>query len=185
MQDFGGPGRLPPRETAARPGLFLVVQNANAYEEGLPDSFLDPGSATLERAAQQPRTIRDAAMSDDAPGMERRSTGPGTKAALAPIAGSLQRALLDAPWKPRRSWSISYDYRTNLAHYPAWQVTSANQPPTLVVWGEHDVIFPASARHPSAGHQEHRLQPVRCRARRFEDHADKIAAHIRRSAANL
>ena len=35
-----------------------------------------------------------------------------------------------------------YDYRTNVAAYPAWQAwLRRHQPPTLVVWGRYDSSF--------------------------------------------
>src|SRR5262245_947742 len=45
MQDFGGPVGF--RLASKRPEKvsFLIVQNANAYEEGLPDSFWAPARA--------------------------------------------------------------------------------------------------------------------------------------------
>jgi pimeloyl-ACP methyl ester carboxylesterase len=37
---------------------------------------------------------------------------------------------------------LLYDYRTNVASYPAWQAwLRAHQPPTLVVWGRNDPSF--------------------------------------------
>ena len=57
MQDFGGPvgfrlaSRLPDQVS------FLVVQNANAYEEGLPDSFWAPLRALWKRPlCRKPRS---------------------------------------------------------------------------------------------------------------------------------
>ena len=39
---------------------------------------------------------------------------------------------------------LLYDYRTNVASYPKWQAwLHDHQPPTLVVWGEHDPSFVA------------------------------------------
>ena len=41
--------------------------------------------------------------------------------------------------------ALLYDYRTNVAAYPAWQAwLRAHQPPTLVVWGRNDPSFIAA-----------------------------------------
>ena len=41
------------------------------------------------------------------------------------------------------------DYGTNPGLYPAVQEwLRTNQPPTLIVWGANDVIFPAEGAHP-------------------------------------
>lgn len=42
-----------------------------------------------------------------------------------------------------------YDYRTNVPLYPEWQAYFRKyQPPTLIVWGINDHIFPADGAHP-------------------------------------
>ena len=44
---------------------------------------------------------------------------------------------------------LFYDYRTNVPLYPKWQAKFRQyQPPTLIVWGKNDVIFPAEGAHP-------------------------------------
>ncbi len=44
---------------------------------------------------------------------------------------------------------IFYDYRTNLPLYPAVQAYFRKHlPPTLIVWGKNDTIFPADGAHP-------------------------------------
>ena len=42
-----------------------------------------------------------------------------------------------------------YDYGTNPALYPQWQAyLREHQPPTLIVWGKNDQIFPADGAYP-------------------------------------
>ena len=42
---------------------------------------------------------------------------------------------------------LFYDYRTNLPLYPAVQAYFRDhRPPTLIVWGKNDKIFPAEGR---------------------------------------
>ncbi|MGH8411456.1 MAG: alpha/beta fold hydrolase, partial [Pseudomonas sp.] len=97
MQDFGGPVGF--RLASRRPDRvsFLVVQNANAYEEGLPDDFWglaralwkDPSPANYAR-------IREAAMSDDALAWNY-THGVKDPARIDPDSWLLQRALLARP----------------------------------------------------------------------------------------
>jgi pimeloyl-ACP methyl ester carboxylesterase len=149
MQDFGGPvgfrlaSRHPERVS------FLVVQNANAYEEGLPDDFWglarelwrDPSPANYAR-------IREAAMSDAA--LEWNYIhGVKDAARVNPDSWLLQRALLARPGNKDAMAALLHDYGRNLSHYPAWQAYfRQHQPPTLVVWGANDVIFPPSGAYP-------------------------------------
>jgi len=45
--------------------------------------------------------------------------------------------------------ALFYDYRTNVVLYPEWQAyLRAYQPPTLIVWGKNDHIFPAEGAYP-------------------------------------
>jgi pimeloyl-ACP methyl ester carboxylesterase len=45
--------------------------------------------------------------------------------------------------------AMFYDYRTNVPLYPSWQeYFRTYQPPTLIVWGKNDYIFPAEGAYP-------------------------------------
>ena len=149
LQDFGGPvgfrvaSRRPERVT------FLVVQNANAYDEGLPDSFWGPirefwRDPTPERRA----VIAKAGMSDEALEWNYRH-GTADPTAISPDSWILQSALLNRPGNQDAMLDLIYDYRTNPPLYPQWQqYFRTHQPPTLIVWGRNDEIFPESGAHP-------------------------------------
>ncbi|HZE51193.1 MAG TPA: alpha/beta hydrolase [Jatrophihabitantaceae bacterium] len=187
LQDFGGPvgfrlaSRRPERVT------FLVVQNANAYEEGLPDSFWgavrelwnDPSAANRARIAQ-------AAMSAEA--LEWNYThGVRDPARINPDSWLLQETLLARPGNQDAMVDLLYDYRTNPPLYPRWQeYFRAHQPPTLVVWGQNDMIFPESGALPFKNDLRHLdLNLLDTGHFALEDHSEEIAAHIKRFAAAL
>jgi pimeloyl-ACP methyl ester carboxylesterase len=144
MQDFGGPvgfrlaSRDPDKVSA------LIIQNANAYEEGLPDNFWalartlwkTPSPANFAK-------LREAAISDSA--LEWNYTmGVKDPARISPDSWILQRALVNRSGNKDIMLALLYDYRTNLGLYAKWHdYFRKYQPPTLIVWGEHDVIFPA------------------------------------------
>ena len=47
------------------------------------------------------------------------------------------------------SFSFSIDYSSNPPLYPQWQAYFRKyQPPTLIVWGGNDEIFPAAGAYP-------------------------------------
>ena len=145
MQDFGGPVGF--RVASRRPEKVssLIVQNANAYEEGLPDSFWapvrtlwqDPSPANFAK-------IREAAVSDSA--LEWNYThGVQDLERINPDSWVLQRALVNRPGNKDIMLALLYDYRTNLGHYVRWhEYFRKHQPPMLIVWGKNDIIFPAS-----------------------------------------
>jgi pimeloyl-ACP methyl ester carboxylesterase len=182
MQDFGGPVGFRLASKHPQRVSFLVVQNANAYDEGLPDSFwaplrqlwADPSPANLAR-------IRAAGMSDDA--LQWNYThGARDESLINPDSWVLQRALLERQGNKDIMLSLLRDYGSNPPHYAQWQsYFRQHQPPTLVVWGKDDVIFPAAGAHPYK-RDLNKLDFHLLDAGHFalEDHGDVIAAHIRR-----
>src|SRR6516225_4796986 len=59
------------------------------------------------------------------------------------------QALLDRPGNAEIQMDLFYDYRTNLPLYPQVQAYfRKHQPPTLIVWGKNDKIFPAAGAYP-------------------------------------
>ncbi len=144
MQDFGGPvgfrvaSRHPERVTA------LIVQNANAYEAGLPDSFWAPARALWKDPSPANREkIRELALSDGA--LEWNYThGVREPARINPDSWVLQRALLSRPGNKDAMIALLVDYGNNLGHYDEWHAYfRKHQPPTLIAWGRNDQIFPA------------------------------------------
>ena len=65
-------------------------------------------------------------------------------ARVSPDNWVLQRALVNRPGNKEIMLALLYDYRTNLGQYAKWhEYFRKHQPPTLIVWGKNDVIFPA------------------------------------------
>jgi pimeloyl-ACP methyl ester carboxylesterase len=144
MQDFGGPvgfrvaSRRPERVSA------LIIQNANAYDEGLPESFWAPARALWKDPSTANRErIRELAMSDDA--LKWNYThGVSEPERVSPDSWMLQRALLGRPGNKDAMVALLVDYGNNLRHYDGWQAyLRKHQPPALIVWGRNDEIFPA------------------------------------------
>lgn len=143
MQDFGGPVGF--RLASRRPERvsFLIAQNANAYAEGLPDSFwAAPRALWQDPSPANYGKIREAAMSDEA--LEWNYThGVQDPARISPESWVLQKALLSRPGNKEAMLALLYDYRTNLDHYPRWsRYFREHRPPMLIAWGKNDVIFP-------------------------------------------
>ena len=57
--------------------------------------------------------------------------------------------LLDRPGNQEIQLALFYSYGSNPPRYPRWQeYLRQHQPPTLIVWGKNDTIFPAAGAHP-------------------------------------
>ena len=57
--------------------------------------------------------------------------------------------LLDREGNQEIQLQMFYSYGTNPPLYPKWQAyLRKHQPPTLIVWGDKDEIFPSAGAHP-------------------------------------
>lgn len=125
----------------------LLIQNGNAYEEGLQD-FWQP-----LRAYWQDRSEANAA--ELLPFLEiggtqwQYVTGVRDIEAISPDNWNIDQRFLDRPGNKEIQLALFYDYRSNVALYPQWQAyLREHQPPTLIAWGKNDPIFPESGAHP-------------------------------------
>ncbi|MFT5052523.1 MAG: pimeloyl-ACP methyl ester carboxylesterase, partial [Chlamydiales bacterium] len=147
LMDYGAPVGY--RIAVAHPERVsgLVVQNGNAYEEGLRE-FWDPIKAYWESGSSKDR---DALRGLLTLGATRWQFQDGTRnpQAISPDNWLVVQPLLDRPGNQEIQLNMFYDYRTNVPLYPSWQAYfRKHQPPTLILWGEHDPIFPAHGAHP-------------------------------------
>jgi pimeloyl-ACP methyl ester carboxylesterase len=187
MQDFGGPVGF--RLASRRPGnvSFLIIQNANAYEEGLPDGFWAPARALWnDPSPANFQKIRDAAMSSEALAWNY-THGAADIEKISRDSWVIQEALLNRPGAKEIMLDLLYDYRTNLERYPDWHAYfRRHQPPALVVWGKNDIIFPASGAYPYQNDLT-RIDFNLLDTGHFalEELGEMIAAHIRRFAVAL
>lgn len=138
MQDYGGPVGF--RLAAARPARIaaLVIQNAVAHLEGLSPTW-EPRKAYWRDRAVHEESMRRALLSPDV--ARQRHAGHATERVDADI-WTEELAFLQRPGMDRIQLELMYDYRSNVAAYPAWQkYLREHRPPTLVVWGRHDALF--------------------------------------------
>jgi pimeloyl-ACP methyl ester carboxylesterase len=145
MFDFGSPVgfRLATRHPDRIQGL--VLQNGNAYEEGL-----GPGMQALmpyweDRSANE-AAIRgflqiDATRSQYLDGVPDPTT-------VNPDLWELDQRYLDFPGRDQVMLDLLYDYQNNVKLYPRWhEYLRAHHPPALLPWGQNDAFFPpAGAR---------------------------------------
>jgi pimeloyl-ACP methyl ester carboxylesterase len=182
LQDFGGPVGFRLATRHPERVSFLVIQNANAYEEGLPDSFWAPARKLwADPSTANREAIRAGAMSEAA--LEWNYVhGASDPALIDPDSWLLQSTLLSRPGSKDAMVDLLYDYRTNPGLYPRWHdYFRDHQPPTLIAWGANDEIFPEAGAHPYRDDLP-KAEVVILDAGHFalEDHAGVIAGHIAR-----
>jgi len=147
VMDYGAPvgWRLalkhPERVTA------LIVQNGNAYEEGLKE-FWDPIKDYWADHSDEHRRAIYKLVTPEITKFQY-TDGVSDVTRIAPENWVYDQVLLDRPGNAEIQMDLFYDYRTNLPLYPEVQAYfRKHQPPTLIVWGKNDKIFPADGAYP-------------------------------------
>jgi len=125
----------------------LIVQNGNAYEEGLGEFWQPFRAYWADRNETTAAPLADFLQLEATRWQYTHGTRDG--AAINPDNWIVDQYFLDRPGNREIQLQLFYDYGSNPPLYPQWQAyLRAYQPPTLVVWGQNDVIFPAAGAHP-------------------------------------
>jgi pimeloyl-ACP methyl ester carboxylesterase len=125
----------------------LIVQNGNAYDEGL-KAFWDPIKAYW---ADGSAAHRDALNFLVIPATTKfqYTDGVNDVSRINPDNWLHDQVLLDRPGNRDIQLDLFHDYGTNVPLYPKFQAFFRDsQPPTLIVWGRNDKIFPADGATP-------------------------------------
>jgi pimeloyl-ACP methyl ester carboxylesterase len=147
LMDYGAPIGFRLAERHPERVDSLIVQNGNAYVEGLRD-FWDPIRAYWNDRTPENAQPLAGFISPD--GVKWQYThGVRNEAAISPDNWNVDLRHLTREGNPEIQLALFYDYQSNVPHYPAWQAYfREHQPPTLIVWGKNDYIFPADGAHP-------------------------------------
>jgi pimeloyl-ACP methyl ester carboxylesterase len=140
VQDYGGPVGF--RLAIAHPERLdaLIVQNAVAHEDGLGPLWKTRREFWADRKAHE-AALRENFFSFAATRQRHVGTSPNTEN-YDPDLWTDEFAFLSRPGQQDIQTDLFYDYRTNVASYPAWQNwLRQHQPPLLVLWGRYDPSF--------------------------------------------
>jgi pimeloyl-ACP methyl ester carboxylesterase len=147
VMDYGAPvgWRLALKDPGRITGL--IVQNGNAYDEGLKE-FWDPIKAYWTEGSNETRNALRKLLTLETTKFQY-TDGVSDVSRIAPDNWVHDQALLDRPGNAEIQLDMFYDYRTNLPLYPKVQSWLREwEPPTLIVWGKNDFIFPADGATP-------------------------------------
>ncbi len=140
VQDYGSPVGF--RLALKNPGRVqaLIVQNGNAYEEGLSEAAAplkifgetrDPKIREVLRGFLKPETTKF-----------QYTQGARNLKLISPDTWTHDQALLERPGNAEIQLALFADYSSNIKSYPAWhEYLRKHQPPTLIVWGKNDPFF--------------------------------------------
>lgn len=170
LMDYGAPVGF--RLAAKHPERVdaLIIQNGNAYVEGINNDFWEPIQAywkdrgavnkgldnpwwkNIKKAYKQPNMTNEDALRfliTLGATQWQYTNGVRNVEVISPDNWHVTQRLLDREGNADIQMQMFYDYGTNPALYPAWQAYfRKHQPRTLVVWGQNDEIFPAAGAHP-------------------------------------
>jgi pimeloyl-ACP methyl ester carboxylesterase len=202
MMDYGAPVGF--RIATSQPDRIetLIIQNGNAYFEGIKNNFWEPIQAywkdreainkgldndwwkNIKAAYNKPQMTNDEALrflTTLGATKWQYTNGVPDVAAVSPDNWGHVQPLLDREGNQDIQLQMFYSYGSNPPLYPAWQeYLRTQQPPTLIVWGEKDEIFPAAGAEPykrDLKDLEYHLIDTGHFA--LETHGDEIAGLIR------
>jgi pimeloyl-ACP methyl ester carboxylesterase len=149
VQDYGAPvgyrlaSRHPDRVTA------IVVQNGNAYDEGLDNDFWKPLKAYWREPTSRERRDALRAFLNVEATRWQYTHGVSHPEFVSPDGWTTDQYLLDRKGNDEIQLDLFLSYGSNPPLYPQWQEYFRKyQPPVLIVWGRNDQIFPAAGAEP-------------------------------------
>jgi pimeloyl-ACP methyl ester carboxylesterase len=143
MQDYGGPVGF--RLALEHPERIrsLIIQNAVSHDEGLGPSWKVRRQFWADRAANE-SDLRNNLLSFETTRSRHVGKDPAT-GSYDPDLWTDEFAFLSLPGQADIQTELFYDYRTNVASYPKWQLWMQQaQPRLLVAWGKYDPSFDIS-----------------------------------------
>jgi pimeloyl-ACP methyl ester carboxylesterase len=149
VMDYGAPVgyrlavKHPQRVTA------IVVQNGNAYVEGVDNDFWKPIKAYwAEPKSKEKRDAIRNLVSYEATKWQYY-TGAKDPQLVSPDGPAHDQFLLDRPGNDEIQLDLFLSYGSNPPLYPSWQeYFRKHQPPMLIIWGKNDQIFPPAGAEP-------------------------------------
>jgi len=170
LMDYGAPVGF--RVATQRPEKVeaLIVQNGNAYVEGINNNFWEPikeywkdrGAVNKGLDNDWWKNVKTAYNKPNMSNVEalrflftlgatkwQYTNGVRNVEAVSPDNWGHVQPLLDREGNQEIQLEMFYSYGTNPPLYPKWQeYLRTHQPPTLIVWGKNDEIFPAAGAYP-------------------------------------
>jgi pimeloyl-ACP methyl ester carboxylesterase len=140
VQDYGAP--IGYRIASRHPGAIegIVVQNGNAYAEGIGEGFDPMKPFWKDRTAATEAPVRGLLTKEMT--IFQYTHGVKEPDLISPDAYTVDQLFLDRPGNDRIQLDLLYDYQSNVALYEKWhEYFRLKQPRMLIVWGINDPFF--------------------------------------------
>jgi pimeloyl-ACP methyl ester carboxylesterase len=149
VQDYGAPVgyrlavKHPERITA------IVVQNGNAYAEGIDNDFWKAIKAYWKEPDSKEKRDAIRGMVGYEATKWQYMHGAKNPELVSPDGAAHDQFLLDRKGNDEIQLDLFLSYGSNPPLYPAWQEYFRKyQPPVLIAWGKNDLIFPPAGAEP-------------------------------------
>ena len=146
LQDYGAPVGF--RLFVKNPNNIesLIIQNGNAYDEGLRDFWIPLKAYWKDKSDKNAQPLKGFLTLETT--KWQFIHGVRNTETISPDNWGHVQPLLDRPGNQAIQLELFYSYGTNPPLYPKWQAYMRKyQPPTLIVWGKNDYIFPAEGAY--------------------------------------
>ncbi len=140
VQDYGAPigYRIAFTHQDAIEGI--IVQNGNAYVEGIGAAFDPMKPFWASRTAETERPVRALLTLETT--RFQYTHGVKDPSRISPDAYTVDQHFLDRPGNDAIQLNLLHNYQENLGHYDEWHAFFRNkQPKALIVWGKNDPFF--------------------------------------------
>jgi pimeloyl-ACP methyl ester carboxylesterase len=140
VQDYGAPVGY--RIASSHPDAVqsIVVQNGNAYAEGIGGAFGPMKPFWASRNSETEKPVRELLTREMT--MFQYTHGVSNPEHISPDSYTLDQSFLDRPGNDAIQLDLLYNYQSNVALYDRWHEYFRNrQPRMLIVWGKNDPFF--------------------------------------------
>ena len=140
VQDYGAPVGY--RIASKYPDAIqsIVVQNGNAYEEGIGGAFDPMKPFWANRNSETEKPVRSLLTKDMT--LFQYTHGVADPARISPDSYTVDQFFLDRPGNAAIQLDLLYNYQSNVALYDRWhEYFRSRQPGMLILWGKNDPFF--------------------------------------------
>jgi len=140
VMDYGAPTGFRLIEAHPERVAGLVVQNGNAYSEGLTSAWDNIRRYWADRSKENADAILPMFSFDFT--RQQYTFGAKDISKISPDNWHMDYFFLQQPGHTKLQLDLFYDYQTNLKRYDGFhEVFRKYQFPTLIVWGKNDMFF--------------------------------------------
>jgi pimeloyl-ACP methyl ester carboxylesterase len=140
VQDYGAPVGYRIASKYPKTIEAIVVQNGNAYLEGIGSAFDPMKPFWAKRNAETEKPVRGLLTSQTT--AFQYTHGAKNVKQISPDNWTFDQIFLDRPGNDAIQLDLLHDYQSNLGHYDRWhEYFRVSQPRTLILWGKNDPFF--------------------------------------------